>query len=94
MLPKRGGVSYERYVRNKDPDARLMTKSEYYNYGYDRYSKSDNAPAHVIHRMLKALEEAGFHVRTRWTTVYEGSRRVERLDQIFFVSGIRKQRQA
>jgi hypothetical protein len=83
---REGGVTYERHIRNKDPEARLMTKSEYYNYGYDCHSVNDNSPTNVINRMLKALEEAGFHVRTRWTTVYEGSQKTERLDQIFFVS--------
>jgi hypothetical protein len=31
---REGGVSYERHLRNQDPDARRIQRSEYYNYGY------------------------------------------------------------
>jgi hypothetical protein len=83
---REGGVTYERHRRNQDPEARPITKSEYYNYGYDSHGMKNSTASEIIHRMLKALQEAGFHVRTRWTTVYEGAEKIERLDQVFFVS--------
>lgn len=58
-----GQVTYQCHIHNQDTDvACQLTKSEYYNLGYDRYSTADNTPSHVIIYMMDALADAvGIH---------------------------------
>jgi hypothetical protein len=87
-------IPYSHYLNRRDPSSRLVTEDEYYNTGRDPERANKNRPEHIIERMMKALDSAGFHVRVRWTMTYEGSKPIKRLDQIFFVSDaqIRKAR--
>jgi hypothetical protein len=81
-------LPYSFHIRRRDPDARLVSKNEYYNIGRQHRGPHQNRPRDIIERMRMALDEAGFHVRLRWTTTYENDEEVERLDQIFFVSDV------
>jgi hypothetical protein len=87
-------IPYSHYLNRRDPSSRLVTEDEYYNTGRDPERANKNRPEHIIERMMKSLDSAGFHVRVRWTMTYEGSKAIKRLDQIFFVSDaqIRKAR--
>jgi hypothetical protein len=74
-------IPYSHYLNRRDPASRLVTEDEYYNTGRDPERANKNRPEHIIERMMKALDSAGFHVRVRWTMTYEGSKPIKRLDQ-------------
>ncbi|KAF8242742.1 hypothetical protein K440DRAFT_638551 [Wilcoxina mikolae CBS 423.85] len=82
------GLSYRQHMRSQDNAAseKFMTESEYYNIGYDQFSINQNQPSHIISRMMTALQSADFHVRPRWTDIFEGTTHIRKLDQIFFVN--------
>jgi hypothetical protein len=78
--------TYRQYLCAQDPKAHPLSESEYYNLTYKRHSTDKNTPVHTMQHIMKALIDAGFHIRRRWVETFEENVHIRRLDQICFVS--------